>query len=335
MFIEKIKQVFPNSIIIDAALKYPITPEGWDVDMPAIEDCRFHQEDFRLVLVLQDMLTMAEDGLWPTELIKVHNNYANKVNLNQIICVVWPKGLAEDWNEHQKENNTIKVVEFSPHQYETWQHYKQSEVVLREAFAHKDYEDNFLCMNRIDKPHRRATYTALHDCPGNLSYQHLGHELKYPGFSYTEYDKHYDNLMNLLTIKKNFNTSLFSVITESQYYQRYGIITEKTFNAVVAGHPFIMIGHQGALQDIRDYGFETFPLVFNEDYDEIENNQRGVDALHSNWLMLGSTMKVRAMYEVQDFLRETIDRNRDYFFADFGPKLLDDFQKQLLGVWTG
>ena len=33
MFIQTIKNIFPNSILVDAALKYPITKDGWDVGL--------------------------------------------------------------------------------------------------------------------------------------------------------------------------------------------------------------------------------------------------------------------------------------------------------------
>jgi len=330
VFIEKIRQIFPDSLIVDAALKYPITEDGWEVDMPEIEDCRFHLKDFRLILILQDMLTIDDTSLFPRELTQIHSHYFNKVDLNQLIVITWPCGLAADWNQ----TNSFTVVEFSSHQYNLWEAYKQSEDVLREEFKHKDYEDNFLCMNRIDKPHRRAIYGAIKDCPGNSSYQHMGIELKYPGFSYTEYNKHYDNLLNLLTLKKNFNTSLFSIICESQYYERYGIITEKTFNAMVAGHPFIMIGHQSALQDIKSYGFKTFDNMFNEDYDAEDNSKRGVDALHANWLMIGKTMAAKSMYELQHYCHDDIEYNRDYFFNEFGNYLINSLQQQLLKSWS-
>lgn len=325
-----IRDIFPNSHIVRDTLKYPLQEEGWEIDFPEWEDCRFHQKDFRLVLILQDMLNMGTEDLFPVELLRIHDYYAGKVDLKQIIVVVWPCQLAGDWNKI----GSYHLVEFSPHQYETWQNYKNAEDVLREEFKHKDYEDNFLCMNRIDKYHRQAVFDVVKKGHGNISYQQSGKELKYPGFSFHDYDKHYDNLMNLLTLKKNFNTSFFSIVTESQYFVRYGIITEKTFNAIVAGHPFIVIGHSGALDDIRDYGFKTYPDMFNEEYDKLYDDQRMVKALEENWGFIGTKMSPKTMYELRDFCSDTIDYNRDYFFGEFGQVILDNFQRQLLSLWS-
>lgn len=328
MIKETIKQIFPNSIVVDAALVFPITKDGWEVQCPGPSECRFHEPDFYLVLNLQDMLSMNEDELFPIELGRIHATYEGWADLNRIIVIVWPSGLAHDWNK----GKSFKVVEFSDHQYHTWQSYKESEVALRKAFKHKNLEDNFLCMNRIDKEHRRAVYEVLKDKPGNSSYQQMGKELKYKGFSYLEYDKHYDNLSNLFTLKKNFNTSLFSIVTESQYFERYGIVSEKTMNAIVAGHPFIVIGHQHILEDIRAYGFKTYDHIFDEGYDTADNKHRAGKALDDNHMFIDN-MSENQMYDILEYCQETIDYNRDYFFKDFGKRLKDGFQKQLLNLW--
>jgi hypothetical protein len=60
-----VKQIFPNSTVIDAALKFPITKNGWEVEMPGRFDCKFDDPDWRLILNLQDMLTYDADHNYP------------------------------------------------------------------------------------------------------------------------------------------------------------------------------------------------------------------------------------------------------------------------------
>ena len=74
MFTQTLKQFFPNSLILDAALKFPITPEGWEVTMPDQTECRFHEKDFWLILNLQDMLT-GKPGKMPQELKQIMKIY--------------------------------------------------------------------------------------------------------------------------------------------------------------------------------------------------------------------------------------------------------------------
>ena len=328
MFIQTVRQIFPNSIIVDAALKYPITPQGWDVEMPGRSECRFNEPDFKLVLNLQDMLTMGPDGI-PNELTRIHSFYKPWADMDKIIVVVWPLRLADEYD------GEFHLVEFSTHQYETWQSYKNGEEVLREAFdkKHKDFQYNFLCMNRISKPHRKILYSKLMSLSrGNISLQTHGHELKYPGLDYKTYNNTYDNLSNLLSLKQNFNTSMFSIISESQYEERWGIISEKTFNAIVAGHPFLVAGHQSCLDDIKSFGFKTWDCMFDEEYQYAQNTHR-IDAMlesNGNYLTL---IKPQLLQGLVDYHQSVIDYNRDYFFNRFGPDRLAYFRAQLLNIW--
>jgi len=332
MFTETVRQIFPNSIIVDAALEYPITDKGWNITLPGEGICRFNEPDFRLVFNLQDMLTTkASDYLdIPVELIKIRNFYKDWADMNRIIVVVWPLNVVDVWPD-----NEFHIIEFSTHQYETWKSYKAAEDVLREAFSYeaKDYEFNFLCMNRISKPHRKILHSKLSKLTvGNVSLQCNGHELRYPGLDYKVYNDCYDNLSNLLSLKQNFNTSMFSVVTESQYHERFGIITEKTFNAIVAGHPFLVAGHQGCLDDIKSLGFKTWNSIFDEEYQYAKNSLRLDMMLNSN---AGYFTKITSA-DLKDLVnenRDTIDYNKDYFFNDFGPDRLDYFRAQLLSIW--
>jgi|APSaa5957512493_1039668.scaffolds.fasta_scaffold05486_5 hypothetical protein len=340
-FTDACRHIFPNSIVIDSALLYPITDKGWDIEMPDREDIgdRFDDADFKLIFNLQDHLTTKSTGMVgdgfvfydiPLELAKIRNFYKGWAPSNQIIVVVWPLGLVDAWPKHE-----FHLVEFSSHQYETWLYYKSAEGVLREAFSYldKDFEYNFLCMNRIEKPHRKILYSKLASMTsGNISLQSAGHELKYPGLDFVTYDRHYDNLSNLLSIKRNFQTSMFSLVTETQYHERFGIITEKTLNAIVAGHPFIVAGHHGCLDDIKSLGFKTYPTIFNEEYQYFENDER-IDAILDLNGAYFTRITTTALHDLVDEHRDIIDYNRDYFFDSFGPDRLEWFRTQLLNIW--
>ena len=209
MLTKLVKQVFPHSTIIDAALKFPITKDGWEVDMPDEDECNFDNPEWRLVLNLQDMLTFDEDDDIPRELLTIQAFYQEWADLNRIIVVIWPVGIGNRWPQ-----DSFHCIEFSTHQYETWESYKGSEDVLRKIFSrtNKDMQDNFVCMNRIQKPHRKITASRLDIYKtGNISLQSAGRELKYPSPSYDEYNVHYDNLINLYGLTENFNSSFFSV----------------------------------------------------------------------------------------------------------------------------
>jgi hypothetical protein len=48
-------------------------------------------------------------------------------------------------------------------------------------------------------------------------------------------------------------------------------ITEKTYRAL-ALHPVLIVGNMRTLSYLRSAGFKTFPEMFDESYDEIEND---------------------------------------------------------------
>ena len=330
MFTKIIKQFFPNSIVLDAALKYPITPRGWSVDIPGPYLCRFNEPDFWLILNLQDMLT-ANPREFPAELMQIHKFYESWADLSRIIVVTWPIGIMAEW-----PNTSFHIIEFSTHQYETWAQYKKEEDTIREVFAdeHKNFEFNFVCMNRIAKPHRKIAYNKLKLYKaGNCSLQSEGKTLAYSNLDFQKYEDQYSNLKNLLSLQKNFNTALLSIITETQYYEQFGIITEKTFNAIVAGHPFLVIGHQGILQQIQQLGFKTYNNMFEEGYDIIDNNDRIDTLIESNASYIKHKMRSMDMISCDEYLRDRIDYNRNFFFDEFGPKQLKRFEQQLLNIW--
>ena len=48
-------------------------------------------------------------------------------------------------------------------------------------------------------------------------------------------------------------------------------ITEKAYKPMIVQRPFIIMGHHRILQDLRADGYETFPELWDESYDAIEN----------------------------------------------------------------
>lgn len=330
-----VREVFPGAAVVDDALILPVTDHGWKLNLPAPKQFPWRNRDFRLVINLQDMLHTGADDTLPAELKTVHDFYSqfDFVDMNKIIVLVWPMGLKKDWNTHSSD--TFNLIEFSSHTYETWCSYKDAEDVIREAFCrtHKDFEFNYVCPQRLYKPHRAALHSSLDDRVGNISLQTKGIELKYPSLSVEEYDACYDNLANLLAMKKNYNTSLFTVVSESQYREEYGIITEKTFNAIVAGHPFLLCAHQYALVQLQALGFITYNTLFDETYDELDNVVRMKDMLDSNAHFIHERMSAVEMQDIYDQLDETITYNRDYYFNHFGDQMVSELRMELLDLW--
>ena len=141
-------------------------------------------------------------------------------------------------------------------------------------------------------------------------------------------------LANLLAMRKNYNTALFTIVSESQYTEEYGIISEKTFNAIVAGHPFLMCAHRLALENIRHYGFQTYNYIFDEMYDELDNVVRMKDMININYHFTKERLSAVEMQKIWEDVRGIADFNRNYYFEQFGYMLIDELRMDLLNLWA-
>lgn len=72
---------------------------------------------------------------------------------------------------------------------------------------------------------------------------------------------------------KWYDSTLFSVVNEDSLDYKPRIYTEKTCKPIAFYHPFILMAQQGVLKMIKDAGFETFPELFDESYDDLPNIQ--------------------------------------------------------------
>ena len=332
-----IKEVFPVAYILDSAFEYPIGDDGWRFTRESEEIYRagtldtWFDYDYdwgkgHMFVNLQDMVT-------GDELIKLHRFFKGlNYPLKYITVLCWPLNI-----EKTLPKDSFNLINFSSHQYETWCTYKRSETALRDAFSKdkKTFKYSWVCPQRIYKPHRAVLFSKLKQYShGNISLQSKGSELRYPSLSYSEYDSSYDNLNNLLSMNENYNTALFSIVSESQYREKYGIITEKTFNSIVAGMPFLLCSHRFGLQDVNEYGFQTYPHFFDEHYDSIDNQVRIKFMLELNKRLVANRLTAVEMQTFYEELSPTIEYNRDYFFDQFGDQLISNLRRDLLNLWN-
>jgi hypothetical protein len=82
-------------------------------------------------------------------------------------------------------------------------------------------------------------------------------------------------------IKKinHYSTTMFSVVTESYWYEPEISFTEKIFGPISHGHPFIVVAPAGYLTYIRRLGFKTFDGIIDETYDTIVEHEKRMTAI--------------------------------------------------------
>jgi hypothetical protein len=78
-----------------------------------------------------------------------------------------------------------------------------------------------------------------------------------------------------------YGDSWFSVVTETEMLARPVRVTEKVFKPLLNFHPLLVFGNPGSLKVLRDFGFETFPEIFDEAYDDVAEPRRRFDLAYA------------------------------------------------------
>lgn len=68
-----------------------------------------------------------------------------------------------------------------------------------------------------------------------------------------------------------YQSSLISIVTETNFENNDIFNTEKIFKPMVHRHPFILVGPHKALVNLKDMGYKTFSDFWDESYDDIED----------------------------------------------------------------
>ena len=106
--------------------------------------------------------------------------------------------------------------------------------------------------------------------PENEEYKTLIKD-RYPFVVDYEDERFVSGMHNFFTEKDMWMKTYFSVVSETSSSDTWCFITEKTVRPIIYYHPFIIWGNPGTLEVLKNYGFETFPELFDESYDTIWN----------------------------------------------------------------
>lgn len=99
-----------------------------------------------------------------------------------------------------------------------------------------------------------------------------------------------------------YGESWFSVITETEMASWPCRITEKPLKALMNFHPLLVLGNPGSLGFLRGYGFETFPMLFDESYDDELEPARRFERVVS---------EVRRLCAVDESVLDRLDREAE------------------------
>jgi hypothetical protein len=106
------------------------------------------------------------------------------------------------------------------------------------------------------------------------------------------------------------------VVIETNVYE-CGWWTEKTAKCLVSGKPFILLGTQGQLVDLRGLGFKTFDPWINEDYDKESNPEKRFDMIKDEIRRIAS-LDYEQKQKMLTQINAIADYNRDIYASLIG-----------------
>jgi hypothetical protein len=103
--------------------------------------------------------------------------------------------------------------------------------------------------------------------------------------------------------------------------------SEKIFKPIAYQHPFLLAGVQGSLRALRSHGFETFPEIFDESYDDDTNWQSRITRIVDNVVNFQWDFFHRSTVVDLPIVQEKIKHNHARFFDE---QVINDMARRYL-----
>jgi len=283
----------------------------WDMNLPKI------QKNEKIILHTQDHLNVHPNGYLP-ELNAIETFYKG-FDLSNIVMIHWNHGLSKLYD------GDIKLIEFPTHSFDFIQHLINRKDEWLSLVDSRTNEYDLICLNGKTRDHRINVCNKLRGYNHNAKIT-LGWDDSYGNASYRDYD--FDNADNFIKLIDIYRGSNVNVVNETLYDEGSGIISEKTLDAFVALQLPIIIGYQGIISDIRNYGFDVFDDIIDHSYDDMPNEIRWELAIEMN------THLFRGEFDYEGLLPR-LKKNQEYIIDGYLDYIVDNFQSQVNDMFSG
>ena len=137
--------------------------------------------------------------------------------------------------------------------------------------------------------HRDYLYDSLRDLLQDSVHSYLGRGISLPNDWYTGMGGAFDRYVNTDWLDRTcFTLAVETYIdnyidgTDINYgfsltQNDHLFLCEKTYKPIACKHPLLMVSTQGNLSHLRSQGFETYPELWDESYDDIPDWQKRID----------------------------------------------------------
>lgn len=145
----------------------------------------------------------------------------------------------------------------------------------------------------------------------------------------------YKNFEEPATIPSDFtkaNNSLIQqgflyIAAETMFYYPGNYISEKSFKGIAAKRPFVIVGPQGNLKKLKEYGFKTFDQWWSEDYDNIADPTERMLAVKKIIQSINKT-PINELIALGNDMKDVLEYNYDFLINHFARTQLQKLDAQ-------
>lgn len=120
--------------------------------------------------------------------------------------------------------------------------------------------------------------------------------------------------------KKFYENCFCSIVTETYIDENNdAFFTEKVFKPLAYGHPLLLLSSAGALKLLQALGFETFPDVFDESYDNQTSPQLRFEHIFREIIKL-CNLTASDLEDLHQMISPRLNHNQEWFFHELPTK---------------
>ena len=126
-----------------------------------------------------------------------------------------------------------------------------------------------------------------------------------------------DDMNERVLVKEHFSETYFSFVTETVFESNPAaplFITEKTYMPFTNYHPFIITSGPGCLTYLQEQGYQTFPELFDESYDQITDRAKRLSII-MNQIESWCNKDIKELHDAYWSVWDKLEHNRKHFFA--------------------
>lgn len=123
--------------------------------------------------------------------------------------------------------------------------------------------------------------------------------------------------------KTNYEQTFLSIISETIVVKNSILISEKTWKAVLIGHPFMLVSSKGSLKQLQEMGYRTFSKWIDESYDDVDTFQERIEIITNNLKKL-KEKSLEELINIRNEMNEICMFNQNYFINEIRRKYFVD-----------